>query len=80
MRARRRVNQRWTAARRPPRHALGSGLVPAQIPSRPVGAHAPVTGGLAAGGLRYAAETGAETIQVFVSNPRGWAPSAGAMR
>lgn len=54
--------------------------MPAQIPSRPVGAHAPVTGGLAAGGLRYAAETGAETIQVFVSNPRGWAPSAGAMR
>jgi deoxyribonuclease-4 len=28
-----------------------------------------VTGGLAAGGLRYAAETGAEVIQVFVSNP-----------
>jgi len=51
--------------------------VPAQTPSRPIGAHVPVTGGLAAGGLRYAAETGAETIQVFVSNPRGWAPSAG---
>jgi deoxyribonuclease-4 len=32
---------------------------------------------LATGGLRYAAETGAEVIQVFVSNPRGWAPSAG---
>ena len=54
--------------------------MPAQIPSRPVGAHVPVTGGLAAGGLRYAAETGAETIQVFVSNPRGWAPSAGDAR
>jgi deoxyribonuclease-4 len=40
----------------------------------------PVTGGLAAGGLRYAAETGAETIQVFVSNPRGWAPSSGDAR
>jgi len=40
----------------------------------------PVTGGLAAGGLRYAAETGAEAIQVFVSNPRGWAPSAGDAR
>jgi len=36
-----------------------------------------VTGGLAAGGLRYAAETGAETIQVFVSSPRGWALSPG---
>jgi len=40
----------------------------------------PVTGGLAAGGLRYAAETGAEAIQVFVSNPRGWALSAGDAR
>jgi deoxyribonuclease-4 len=40
----------------------------------------PVTGGLAAGGLRYAAETGAETIQVFVSNPRGWALSPGDAR
>jgi hypothetical protein len=54
-------------------------LVPAQTPSRPIGAHVPVTGGLAAG-LRYAPETGAETIQVFVSNPRGWAPSAGDAR
>jgi len=54
--------------------------VPAQTPSRPIGAHVPVTGGLAAGGLRYAAETGAETIQVFVSNPRGWTPSAGDAR
>jgi deoxyribonuclease-4 len=39
-----------------------------------------VTGGLAAGGLRYAAETGAEAIQVFASNPRGWALSAGDAR
>ena len=54
--------------------------MPAQTPSRPIGAHVPVTGGLAAGGLRYAAETGAEAIQVFVSNPRGWAPSAGDAR
>jgi deoxyribonuclease IV len=54
--------------------------VPAQTPSRPIGAHVPVTGGLAAGGLRYAAEIGAETIQVFVSNPRGWTPSAGDAR
>jgi deoxyribonuclease IV len=42
---------------------------------RPIGAHARVTGGLAAGSLRYAAAVGAEAIQVFVSNPRGWAAS-----
>jgi deoxyribonuclease-4 len=39
----------------------------------PVGAHVPVAGGLATGGLKYAAEIGAEAIQVFVANPRGWA-------
>ncbi|GAA2406893.1 deoxyribonuclease IV [Actinomadura vinacea] len=39
----------------------------------PVGAHVPVAGGLATGGLKYAAEIGAEAVQVFVSNPRGWA-------
>lgn len=43
----------------------------------PVGAHVPVAGGLATGGLRYAALVGAEAIQVFVSNPRGWAQAAG---
>jgi len=63
-----------------PGDALGSGLVPAHQPSRPIGTHVRVTGGLAAGGLRYAAETGAEAIQVFVSNPRGWALSAGDAR
>ena len=40
-----------------------------------IGSHATVTGGLATGGLAYAAAVGAEVIQVFVSNPRGWAPS-----
>ncbi|WUH96460.1 deoxyribonuclease IV [Spirillospora sp. NBC_00431] len=39
----------------------------------PVGAHVPVAGGLATGGLKYAADIGAEAVQVFVSNPRGWA-------
>jgi deoxyribonuclease-4 len=39
----------------------------------PVGGHVPVAGGLATGGLKYAAEIGAEAVQVFVSNPRGWA-------
>ena len=42
-----------------------------------IGAHATVTGGLATGGLAYAAEVGAEIIQVFVSNPRGWAAGPG---
>ena len=40
----------------------------------------PVAGGLAAEGLRYAAAIGAEVIQVFVSNPRAWALSAGDAR
>jgi deoxyribonuclease IV len=39
-----------------------------------------VTSGLAAGALRHAAEIGAETIQVFVSNPRGWALTDGDAR
>ncbi|MEU4538623.1 deoxyribonuclease IV [Streptosporangium sp. NPDC023825] len=43
----------------------------------PIGGHVTVTGGLAKGGLRYAADIGAEMIQVFVSNPRGWALAAG---
>ncbi|GLY82855.1 deoxyribonuclease IV [Actinoallomurus iriomotensis] len=45
--------------------------------TNPIGAHVPVAGGLATGGLRYAAQIGAEAIQVFVSNPRGWALAAG---
>ena len=42
-----------------------------------IGSHATVTGGVAAGGLAYAAAVGAEVIQVFVSNPRGWAAAPG---
>ena len=42
-----------------------------------IGSHATVTGGLATGSLAYAAEVGAEVIQVFVSNPRGWAAGPG---
>jgi deoxyribonuclease-4 len=45
---------------------------------RPViGAHAPVAGGLAKAALPYLDATGAGVVQVFVSNPRGWALSAG---
>jgi len=49
--------------------------VPPRKPS-PVGSHVPVAGGLLKG-LAYAQEIGAAAIQVFVSNPRGWALSAG---
>lgn len=42
----------------------------------PVGTHAPVAGGLARA-LAYGDRVGAEVIQVFVSNPRGWAAAAG---
>jgi deoxyribonuclease IV len=42
-------------------------------PIRPIGAHAPVAAGLATASLRYAAAVGAEAIQIFVTNPRGWA-------
>ncbi|MFE3324171.1 deoxyribonuclease IV [Streptomyces sp. NPDC059176] len=43
----------------------------------PVGAHVPVAGGLAKTGLTYAREIGAEVVQVFVANPRGWATPPG---
>jgi len=42
-----------------------------------IGSHATVTGGLATGALAYADAVGAEVIQVFVSNPRGWAAGVG---
>ncbi|MBE9499126.1 deoxyribonuclease IV [Streptomyces sp. AA1529] len=43
----------------------------------PIGGHVPVAGGLAATGLSYAADIEAETLQVFVANPRGWATPTG---
>lgn len=46
-------------------------------PQSPVGAHVPVAGGMATKGLAYAERIGAETVQVFVSNPRGWATNGG---
>ena len=49
--------------------------MPPRKPS-PVGSHVPVGGGLTKG-LAYAREIGAGAVQVFVSNPRGWAPSPG---
>ncbi len=50
------------------------------MPPRPksrVGVHVPVSRGLAAGGLAHALAVGAEAVQVFVANPRGWATPAG---
>ncbi|MGW6502499.1 deoxyribonuclease IV [Nonomuraea angiospora] len=46
-------------------------------PTSLIGGHVLVTGGLATGGLKYMAEIGAEMIQVFVTNPRGWALAEG---
>ncbi len=43
----------------------------------PVGAHVPVGHGLAKQGLAYADQIGATAVQVFLGNPRGWAPTAG---
>ncbi|MUL43564.1 deoxyribonuclease IV [Streptomonospora sp. PA3] len=48
------------------------------LPVSPIGAHVPVAGGLATRGLAYAADIDAEAVQVFVSNPRGWAMSPGS--
>ena len=46
----------------------------------PVGTHVRVGTGLVKGALARADEIGAEAMQVFVGNPRGWAPSAGDPR
>lgn len=43
----------------------------------PVGSHVPVAGGLAAKGLAHARLIGAEAVQVFVANARGWATPTG---
>jgi len=43
----------------------------------PVGTHLKVGKGLVAGAFTEARRIGAETLQVFVGNPRGWALSAG---
>lgn len=49
--------------------------MPPRKPS-PVGAHVFVAGGLSRTGLAYADRIGAEAVQVFVANPRGWATPA----
>lgn len=42
-----------------------------------IGSHVPVGSGLTRGALPFAQEIGADTFQVFVGNPRGWALSKG---
>ncbi len=54
---------------------MPAGAEPPGPAGRRIGAHVLVAGGLAAG-LRYAAGVGAEVIQVFAANPRGWARPA----
>jgi deoxyribonuclease-4 len=51
---------------------------PAARVRNPVGGHVPVAGGLAAVGLSYARTMGAEAVQVFCANPRGWATPPGS--
>ena len=54
--------------------AQGSTKKSASASSLPkIGAHTPTSGGMAKRSIDYALETGAEAIQVFASNPRGWA-------
>lgn len=45
----------------------------AKIKGPRLGAHTPTSGGMAKRSIAYAEQTGAEVIQVFASNPRGWA-------
>ncbi len=42
-----------------------------------LGCHVPASGGLAKRAVGYADAVGAECVQVFVTNPRGWAPAKG---
>jgi deoxyribonuclease IV len=51
-----------------PAHSDGAG------PFWRIGAHVPVARGLVRGALARADEIGAEVVQIFVANPRGWAP------
>ncbi|HET8602920.1 MAG TPA: deoxyribonuclease IV [Marmoricola sp.] len=52
-------------------------MTPDAVLRNPVGSHVKVGKGLVEGALATAAATGAEALQVFVGNPRGWALTAG---
>lgn len=43
----------------------------------PVGSHVKAAGGLARGAFAFGQDIGAEAVQVFAGNPRGWALTAG---
>jgi deoxyribonuclease-4 len=47
------------------------------LPVTRIGGHALVAGGLARGALAYLERSGAAAVQVYVSNPRGWALADG---
>ncbi|GIJ68671.1 deoxyribonuclease IV [Virgisporangium ochraceum] len=49
-----------------------------RIAARPVGGHATSAGGLATGVTGYLDATSASAVQVYVSNPRGWARPDGS--
>jgi deoxyribonuclease-4 len=53
-------------------------LSPRKRGRSPVGAHVPAGGGLARTALPYAQRIGAEAVQVFLGNPRGWAATTGS--
>ena len=65
-----------TGAARSGGHPTESLSVPPRKPS-PIGAHVFVGAGLVSSGLPYARDVGAQAVQVFLSNPRGWAASPG---
>ena len=53
---------------------MATKATPKKQNARPrLGAHTPTSGGMAKRSIAYAQEIGAEAIQVFASNPRGWA-------
>ncbi|MDT0264947.1 deoxyribonuclease IV [Streptomyces sp. DSM 44915] len=62
----------------PPQSPRPTSPPPVPPPRNPIGGHVPVAGGLAAVGVRYARTIGAEALQVFVANPRGWATPPGS--
>lgn len=46
-------------------------------PFSPIGSHVRAAGGLAKGAFAFGQDIGAEAVQVFAGNPRGWALAAG---
>ncbi len=55
----------------------GSASTGPQCSPGPIGGHGPAAGGLARAALPYLDHSAAQAIQVYVSNPRGWALTSG---